>query len=103
MHKVWTHPNVVDVRAVASLLEQHGIRTTIKNEEITRTALPLSHAWPEVYVFDESDVVAAQALIRDFLTGEEPPEGERWTCSGCHEEHDAHFDACWNCGRPRGT
>jgi len=81
-----------------SLLEAEGIRTFLRNDHVSNTALALAEFTPALCVMDEVQVDRAVELIRGYLeTPADEPEGEL-ACSGCGEISPATLAACWNCG-----
>jgi len=58
----------------------------------------ISEFWPELWV-NESDGEKAISLIQEFQSGAQI--GKPWKCTGCGEEIEGQFDACWNCGAGR--
>ena len=79
MFKVFESFDYMEAGRVRSLLEAHGIRTFMKNEFLSGALgeLPFQEVAPMVFVVEESDLPAAQALLRaDQEGGEESEEPE---------------------------
>ena len=103
MKRIYSSQDAVLVRQLKSLLDEHGIESLIRNEDVGLVSLselaPIAN-WPELWVLDESKAREAAALIasvEEASTGEEAP----WTCAGCGESHDGSFASYWNCGEAR--
>lgn len=43
------------------------------------------------------DLEAAREVLKPA-----PPDSSHWTCPACGTQGEPGFDACWQCGRPRG-
>lgn len=97
MKRVYTSDTVAQAWHIRNLLEQHGIRSTVKNEQLYSVAgeLPITECMPEVWV-DDSFFIKAEQIIRDIENSTEP-EGEDWVCDNCKESNGASFGLCWNC------
>jgi hypothetical protein len=106
MKRLVQAPNVAIATLWADLLRtQGGIATSVQRAYASGIAgeIPPDQALPEVWVLDDAQWPAAQALLRE-LQG--PAAGGTWACPGCGEVIEAAFGQCWNCGatvpeRPR--
>ena len=85
MKRIYSSQDAVLVRQLKSLLEEHGIESLIRNEDVGLVSLsqlvPIVN-WPELWVPDESKAREAAALIasvEEATIGKEAP----WTCAGC--------------------
>lgn len=98
MKKVFCSENRLRVQQVKDLLDSYQIPCFIKNEYAIGGAGEISpfDAWPEVWLTDDDWFNRASKLITEL---ENPVnEGSPWICQHCHEENDASFEICWNCG-----
>jgi len=88
-------PEVVHVR---NLLEQAGIRCTLRNERLGGATgdIPFLESWPELWVADEQEA-RATSLLADIRAAPAEP-GPAWQCASCGETIDGQFGECWNCG-----
>jgi Putative prokaryotic signal transducing protein len=100
MKRIYTGDTLAEVGHLRNLLEQSGIQCFIKNEQLSGALgeVPFLECLPELWVLDDADQQAAERHVRDFRNVE--VEGGPWRCDRCHEENEAQFAACWNCGRP---
>jgi hypothetical protein len=105
MKRVHTAAEATQARVVRQLLEAEGIAVLVKGEylDTLRGGIPLPDAMPTVWVLDDADEDRAREVLRSYVQGDGPGgTGELWTCSGCGEEHDGQFGACWSCGGTPG-
>ena len=58
--------------------------------------LPVSEAYPEVWLADERDLARAQAVIRAFDAT--PRDTGTVRCGACGEDNPGNFQLCWSCG-----
>jgi hypothetical protein len=80
------------------LLEQAGIRTFIRNENLSNTGVSIPDYFPALCILNESEQQVAVDLIRGDLAASRKPCGPEWICTDCQESSPANFDTCWNCG-----
>ena len=68
MRKVFEHPAFHEVGHCESILNSHGIATTIKNQDVSSLSgeVPYAAAFPELWVLEESVYDQAIALLRDY-------------------------------------
>lgn len=97
MIEILREPDMTRIGPYRQLLESEGIRTFVRNENLSG-ADPISLFHPALCVVDEADHERAIALIREF----ERPVGDasvELTCGACGEPSPGTFGRCWNCGR----
>jgi len=96
--RVFSAPTSVPVDALRTELEAEGIQCLVRNRDLSMTVgeVPPIETWPSLWVLDERQASAAQAIVDRFLadTGEPAPT---WRCPRCGEEIDGRFAACWQC------
>lgn len=100
MQLVFSHPNPMIVGSMASLLAQHGIDSSYRNEFLAGGAGELApgETWLELWV-EARHQSKAEALIREAMV---QPERDEWRCNHCQEANPATFEVCWRCGEPAG-
>ena len=84
---------------VKQLLDDKGIPCFVKNEFAIGAMGELSpmDVLPEVWISDPLLLPKAKQLIENF---EKPPSNlSPWICNTCHEQNDATFELCWQCGQ----
>ena len=104
MKKVYTHENRLLVGNARGLLEAQGIEVTMRNEYVSGVTgeVPVFETWPELWVVRDRDYERACAILADAFDAD-APAGSPWECRACHEQNDAAFELCWNCGTdPQG-
>lgn len=97
MKRVYTSDTVAQAWHIRNLLEQYGIKATIKNEQLYSVAgeIPITECMPEVWV-EDLVFVRAEQIISDTELGTESA-GDDWICNNCQESNGAAFGLCWNC------
>lgn len=98
MRLVYTHPNLAVVSQVATLLEQAGIASELRNEFASGAIGEIApiNAWPELWV-DEGRAADKAATI--VVAMQKPLDSPDWSCQQCGSHNPATFDFCWQCGR----
>jgi hypothetical protein len=98
MIRIFSAPTSVPVDALRTEFESEGIQCLVRNRDLSMTIgeVPPIETWPSLWVLDERQVEAAQAIVDRFLadTGEPAPT---WRCPRCGEDIDGRFSACWRC------
>lgn len=98
MRKIYSAASLPDAHLVRGLLGQAGIEARVFNENAQggMGEIPFTHAYPEVWVVEESDEVRARELVRQF---ERPAVNlPPVRCPQCAETNPGNFQLCWNCG-----
>jgi len=93
----------VQAFALYHYLDAHGLAVSLQEPPL-RTALgeiPYLEAPILLLLHDAEQMRQARELIHRFRAGPSPVRGTIWRCSGCGEEHEPEFGACWNCGMVR--
>ena len=101
MKKVYSNELLPMAGYIQSLLENNGIRCSIKNQALGGALgeIPPIECWPEVWVLNDEDYEKAMALITSLATNPADAEAS-WSCA-CGEENSNQFYSCWNCGGDR--
>ena len=96
MKLVYTHENAALVQNARNLLENAGIKTTLKNEFASGGAGDLvpNETWPEVHVLDDQDYGKAVEILKALSNRATRLD---WRCQGCGESNGPMFEICWNC------
>ncbi len=98
MQKIYSAATLPDAHLVRTLLAHAGIEARVFNENAQggMGEIPFTHAWPEVWIMDESAGPRAREVIRLF----ERPGMDLPTlrCPSCDEASPGNFELCWNCG-----
>ena len=103
MQKVFSTFDVALLNRIKAELELAGIPCFSRNElsvggaagEIAPLVLP-----PELWIAADEDLEKALTLVNS-LSRPLPRDATPYTCTGCGEEIEPAFDACWQCGTER--
>lgn len=84
------------------LLQREGVKCLLRNEQLFAALgeIPFTECFPELWVVDDELYPRAKSLLRQWMetTSENLPT---WSCSGCGEQLEGQFNACWKCGSSR--
>ena len=96
MKRLAQAPNLAIATLWADVLNDAGLAVTVQRAFASGIAgeIPPDQALPELWLSDEAQQAAAQALLHQL---QHPPQAH-WACRGCGEAIDGAFSACWQCG-----
>jgi YgiT-type zinc finger domain-containing protein len=96
---VYSASNLSLVSILQSVLDEHGIRSWIRNEYLSAGVgeLPAIDSWPQLCVEDK-DFEEATRIVEEAVSVKQLPG---WKCPSCGEELEGQFTECWNCGKSR--
>lgn len=99
MRKVYSASNLVQAHLALDLLVQAGIEARLFNEYAQGGLgeIPFTHAYPEVWVVEDSDWERARSVLQDYestSTG----ANQQQACPACSEPNPSAFEVCWRCG-----
>ncbi len=102
MIRLYQAQDLPQAQLVIDMLARHGIAAKIYNGNAAAAVgdIPFTHAYPEIWLVEESDFKRSRQLIAEF---EKPPSDELWCCEHCNEASPVTFETCWNCRRERLT
>ncbi|MBT3376733.1 MAG: DUF2007 domain-containing protein [Lentisphaerae bacterium] len=68
MKKMATDIDFARIGLMQSALEESGIPTLMRNQELSQLAgaLPQGQVWPELWILDDDDYEAAKSLLEDI-------------------------------------
>jgi Putative prokaryotic signal transducing protein len=94
--------DLIEAQLFKDMLKESGIVTEIFNQNARAGTgeIPFTHAYPELWLRNESDESRARELLREF-ENRPMPTGVT-ICSQCREENPANFASCWQCGKMLG-
>ena len=86
------------------ILAKEGIDCVLKNDQLGTAMgeIPFTECYPELWLLDAEVYPRARLFLDNWLKNESAGAGP-WVCSGCGEELEAQFGACWSCGRERDS
>lgn len=101
MKKVYGCENSLMATRIQSLLEPEGIRSLIKNQNLSGALgeLPINECWPEIWIMDDADYDRAMEIVSTVLSDADIATSP-WNCS-CGEKIEGQFTECWNCGKEK--
>ena len=96
MIEVFSHADTATVGFYRSLLEEAGIRTFTRNDNVSGAEVMVPVFYPALCVLAEEDEERALEIIKkarvpDAVTGPDRP------CPACGEMVPAEFAQCWSC------
>ena len=92
--------DLTNIGPIQGMLEDEGIRTFIRNENLSVLEVTIPKFYPALCIVDEKDHARALEILRQF---QEPAAGdvtEEVICQNCGEQSPGTFAECWNCGQP---
>ncbi|MGD9762307.1 MAG: DUF2007 domain-containing protein [Candidatus Binatia bacterium] len=97
MKCVFTSPDPLMVEQVRTALESVGVDCVVQRSHLRPLAgtVPFTECWPEVWIVDDEQSAAAEALVRRRDTPER--DGGAWACGVCGQKLGKQFTACWRC------
>jgi len=100
MQRVYSSFNLQAAHHAKNVLQNEGIRATVRNEHLASAMgeLPPAECQFEVWVLRDDDRVRAEALLRQGPQG----HGVAWRCARCGEVSEPQFTQCWKCGAAAG-
>lgn len=98
MKQIHAARHAVEAHLVRGYLHSHGIAAEVRGEYLTSGWGELPVDVCSVWIVDEAQYEAANALLEALLKGTHDANGERWRCEACGEELEGQFTACWSCG-----
>lgn len=81
-----------------SILEEAGIPTFVRNENLSGTEGMIHIFEPALCVVEDSDAPRARDLMEQAKLSEDPGDGPEIICTSCQERNPSNFGSCWNCG-----
>lgn len=99
MIELLREPDLIRIGPLRQMLESEGIRTFVRNENLSNLEAPIPVFQPALCVVDDADYPRAVSLIRQF----EEPVGDplmEIRCPQCGETSPGTFAQCWNCQAP---
>ncbi|NOZ10788.1 MAG: DUF2007 domain-containing protein [Gammaproteobacteria bacterium] len=98
MKRLYVAAHLLDAQMLQDRMDAHGIHAEIFNANAQGVVgeIPFVNAYPEVWVADETDMVAARSIVEIFETPR--PEKRPTQCPGCGESNPGNFEFCWHCG-----
>ena len=98
MKELFRESDLTKVSYYQALLEQAGIPTFLRNENLSTTeGLSVPEFYPALCIVNDSDYQSAAELIRAHLKQSGNGSPKDHVCGSCGETSPGNFDTCWNC------
>lgn len=97
MKEIFRHRELAMVTIRQAILEEAGIATVLKNEDIAATEASIPPFWPALYVIKDEEKNRAIQVIRERLAEMAEGVDEEIICPNCGESNPGNFDTCWSC------
>ena len=100
MIRIYQALDLPQAQLIIDLLARNNISALLLNGNAQSAMgdIPFTHAYPEIWIKNETQREQAKQLIGEF---EKPIGDEQWQCRSCEEQSPSTFDSCWNCLKPR--
>ena len=97
--RLYTAADLIEAQLLKDLLREVGIVTEIFNQNARSGTgeIPFTHAYPELWLKNETDQARARQIIDEY-ENTEIPTGVIF-CRSCNEENPRNFASCWQCGK----
>lgn len=104
MRKVFTCEGLIQANHIKNILEVNGVECFLKNDSLSGVIgeVPTVSSWPEVWLYDESQLLKAKDLIKQS-TIEQSHDLTDWFCNSCQEQNASNFQICWQCSQQRSV
>ena len=95
MRRVYTAATLPEAHLIQHQLESAGINARVFNENAQGAIgeLPVTDAWPDVWIVQNHQFRAARAVIERYETNSE----NELLCHSCGEISPGSFEVCWQC------
>lgn len=81
-----------------SILEEQGIQTFIRNENLALTEVPIPVFYPALCVMNDEDHKKAMSILQEIIKKEHTEiDSPDINCPSCHQPNPANFETCWSC------
>jgi hypothetical protein len=99
MREVYASLNSAAVSVRQTLLEEAGIQTFVRNDNLSRSVNAfIGFFQPALCVVDDAKYSEAMQLIHNM---DHQELGSDWLCPNCKEMVPSSFESCWNCEMPK--
>ena len=95
MRRVYTAATLPEAHLILQQLESVGINARVFNENAQGAIgeLPVTDAWPDVWIVQNHQFRAARAVIERY----ESSFDNELLCNSCGETSPGRFEVCWQC------
>jgi len=101
MIEIFRDISPVKVGYYQSVLEEQGIQTFVRNDNLALTEVPIPVFYPALCVSNDEDHERAIELLQETIKKEQAEiHNPDITCPKCQEQNPATFETCWSCEEP---
>ncbi len=98
MIEIFRDISSVRVGHFQSVLEEQGISTFIRNNNLSVVEIPIPVFYPALCIMNEEDLEKALQILREIIQNEQSQtEIPDVNCPSCNESNPANFETCWSC------
>ncbi|MEM1082989.1 MAG: DUF2007 domain-containing protein [Verrucomicrobiota bacterium] len=97
MIEVYRDREMARIGQLKGLLESEGIKTFVRNENVSMTEAAIPVFAPALCILDDKDKAKALELIQQFEEGDEEVDAPEIRCPACGEMNPGNFAVCWKC------
>ena len=98
MIEIFRDISPVKVGYYQSVLEEQGIQTFVRNENLALTEVPIPVFYPALCILNDEDYEHAIKILQETMKKEQAEaHTPDITCPKCKEENPASFETCWSC------
>lgn len=98
MRELFRERDVSQIHFYQVFLEDKGIPTFIRNENLSSTEISIPEFFPALCLVKHEDYEPAAALIREHLIEVKKSAEVEIACRECDEVSPGNFETCWSCG-----
>jgi hypothetical protein len=98
MIEIFRDVSSVRVGHFQSVLEEQGISTFIRNNNLSVVEVPIPVFYPALCIMNEEDHERAIQILREIIQREQSNDViPEIYCPSCNETNPANFETCWSC------
>ena len=98
MIEIFRDVSSVRVGHFQSVLEEQGIPTFIRNNNLSVVEVPIPVFYPALCIMNDEDHDRAIQILNDIIQLEQSQtEIPDVNCPHCEETNPANFETCWSC------
>jgi len=97
MREIYRHSDYATVVYYRNLLEQHGIKTQLRNEIINSIEPNIPVFFPNICIFEDDQYNEAHQLLKKWIDERENRVVGEIVCPNCGEVNPDSFEFCFSC------
>ena len=100
MKEIFRHRELHQVTRSMDILENAGIETLLRNENLSVTAAPIPEFFPHLCVLNDEEFPKAVKLLGEHDEKMAKGAEVQLRCPSCGEMNPGNFDVCFSCHEP---